>query len=152
MLEVWFDRDGSDEKVYTRTTHFKTMRPSTLSAQGLFDMLQELLQCLGIQAINSDKCTQLVGIGTDGSSANIAGGGLKGLVEVKPSWMFWTWCLAQGLELALKDALKTMYIDSVDGMLLNLYLLYAKSPKKCRQLEEVIADLKECLALVDSGS
>ena len=62
------------------------------------------------------------------------------------------WCLAHRLELALKDALKTTYFDSVDGMLLNLYLLYAKSPKKCRQLEEVVADLKECLALVDSGS
>ena len=74
---VWFDRDGSDEKVCTRTSHFKIMRPSVLNAQGLFDVLQELLQCLGIQAIDSEKCTQLVGIGTDGFSANIAGGGLK---------------------------------------------------------------------------
>ena len=131
----------------TRTTHFKIMRPSVLSAQGLYDMLQELLQCLGIQAIDSEKCTQLVWIGMDGSSANIAGGGLKGLVEAKLPWMFWMWCLAHRLELALKDALKTTYFDSVDGMLLNLYLLYAKSPKKCRQLEEVIADLKECLAM-----
>lgn len=37
-------------------------------------------------------------------------------------------------------------------MLLNLYLLYSKSPKKCHQLEEVISDLKECLSLVDGGS
>ena len=66
--------------------------------------------------------------------------------------MFWMWCLAHTLELAIKDALKTTYFDSVDGMLLNLYLLYLKSPKKCRQLEEVIADLKECIALVEGGS
>ena len=78
--------------------------------------------------------------------------GLKGLVEAKLTWMFWMWCLAHRLELAIKDALKTTYFDSVDGMFLNLYLLYSKSPKKCRQLEEVIAELKECLALVDSGS
>ena len=152
MLVVWFDKDGTDEKVSTRTSHFKVMRPSTVTGQGMFDMLQELLQSLGIEAIDSEKCTRLVGIGTDGASANIAGGGLKGLVEAKLPWMFWMWCLAHRLELAIKDALKTTYFDSVDGMLLNLYLLYSKSPKKCRQLEEVIADLKECLALVDGGS
>ena len=152
MLVVWFDKDRTNEKVSTRTSHFKIMRPSTVTAQGVFDMLQELLQSLGIQAIDSEKCTRLVGIGTDGASANIIGRGLKGLVEAKLPWMFWMWCLAHGLELAIKDALKTRYFDSVDGMLLNLYLLYSKSPKKCRQLEEVIADLKECLALVDGGS
>ena len=62
------------------------------------------------------------------------------------------WYLVHTLELAIKDALKTTFFVSVDGMLLNLYLLYSKSPKKCRQLEEVIADLKECFALVDGGS
>ena len=38
-------------------------------------------------------------------------------------------------------------------MLLNLYmyLLHAKLPKKGQQLGEVIADLKECLGLVDGG-
>ena len=81
VLAVWFDWDGSDEKVCTRTSHFKIMKPSILNAQGLFDVLQELLQCLGIQVITSEKCTELVGIGTNGASAKIAGGGLKGLVE-----------------------------------------------------------------------
>ena len=154
MLAVWFDRDRSDEKVCTRTSHIKIMRPSILSAQGLFDVLQELLQCLGIQVIDSENCTQLyvVGIGTDGASAKIAGGDFKGIVVAKVPWKFLMWCLAHSLELALNDALKTTYFDSVNGMLLNLYLLYAKSPKKRRQLGEVIADLKECLALVDGGS
>ena len=117
----------------TRTSHFNILRPSILNAQGLFDLLQELLQCLGIPAINSEKCTQLVGISTNDTSANIAGGSLKGLVEAKLPWMFWMWCLAHRLELALKDALKTtymyMYFDSFDGILLNLYVLYAKAPK-----------------------
>ena len=149
---VWFDKDGTDEKVSTRISHLKIMRPSTATAQGMFDMLQESLQNLGIEAIDSEKCTQLVGIVTDGAPANIVGGGLKGLVEAKVPWMFWMWCLAHRLELTSKDVLKTTYFNSVDGMLLNLYLLYSKSPKKCQQLEEVIADLKECLALVDGGS
>lgn len=152
VLVVWFDKGGPDEKVFTRTSHFKIMRPSTITAQGMFDILQESLQSLGIEAMDSEKCTRLVGIGTDGASANIAGGGLKGLVEAKLLWMFWMWCMAHRLELAIKDAVKTTYFDSVDGMLLNLYFLYSKSKKKCRQLEEIIADLKQCLALVDGGS
>ena len=98
VLVIWFDKDGTDEKVSTRTSHFKIMRPSTVTAQGMFDMLQESLQNLGIEAIDSEKCTRLVGIGTDGASANIASGGLKGLVEAKLPWMFWMWCLAHRLE------------------------------------------------------
>lgn len=53
------------------------------------------------------------------------GGDLKGLIETELPWMFWMWCMAHRLELAIK---KTSF-DLVDGMLLNLYTLYAKSPK-----------------------
>ena len=121
VLVVWFDKNGGDEKLCTRTSHFKIMRPSTVNAQGLFDTLQEVLQNLGIQAIDSEKCTRLVGIGTDGASANITGGDLNGLKEAKLPWMFWMWCLAHRMELAVRDALKMTYFSSVDGMLLNLY-------------------------------
>jgi hypothetical protein len=34
----------------------------------------------------------LVGVGTDGVSANIAAADLQGVVEVKIPWMFWNWC------------------------------------------------------------
>jgi len=61
------------------------------------------------------------------------------------------WCLAHRLELAIKDALKDMSSDLIDNMLLWLYLLYEKLPKKCRQLEEIITDLRECLSIEDSG-
>ena len=53
------------------------------------------------------------------------------------------WCLAHRLELAIKDALTGTFFDSLDEMLLRLYYLYQKSPKKCRELERVITDLKE---------
>ena len=45
------------------------------------------------------------------------------------------------LELAIKDALKSTF-DEIDEMLLRLYYLYEKSPKKCRELEDIVADLK----------
>ena len=37
-------------------------------------------------------------------------------------------------------------------MLLRYYLLYEKSPKKCRQLEDVVVELKESLSTEDSGT
>ncbi len=41
--------------------------------------------------------------------------------------------------------------DAIGEFLLRLYYLYEKSPKKCRELEEVFADLKECLSFDDAG-
>ena len=61
------------------------------------------------------------------------------------------WCLAHRLELAVKDALKSTAFDAVDDMLLKLYYLYEKLPKKCRELEEVISDLKGCITFDEAG-
>ena len=61
------------------------------------------------------------------------------------------WCLAHHLELAVKDALKGTAFNASD-MLLKLYYLYKKSPKKCRQVEAAISDLKNCINFDDGGS
>lgn len=56
-----------------------------------------------IEAIDAavEDCKRLVGIRTDGATANIASGGLKGLVEKELPWVNWMWCLAHRLELAI---------------------------------------------------
>ena len=41
--------------------------------------------------------------------------------------------------------------ELIDEMLLRLYYLCEKSPKKCRELEDIISDLKECLCFDDAG-
>ena len=64
----------------------------------------------------------LVGIGTDGPSANIAAAGMKGLVEEELPWVFWMWCLAHRVELAIKDALSHTSFELIDEMLLRLYM------------------------------
>ena len=51
--------------------------------------------------------------------------------------MVFIWCIAHRLELALSDALKTTEFQEVDDMLLKMYFLYKKAPKKLRQLEEL---------------
>lgn len=75
---------------------------------------------------------------------NIAAGGLRGHLEESVPWVVVIWCLAHRLELSLKDALKGTLFSSIDDMLLRAYYLYHKSPKKCRELEEVVASLQIC--------
>ena len=92
------------------------MRPDRVNAAGLFECLQKSLQQLGVSVISAENCKRLIGIGTDGASANIAAAGLKGLVEKEIPWIFWMWCLAHRVELALKDALKHTAFDLIDDM------------------------------------
>ena len=60
--------------------------------------------------------------------------------------------MAHRLELSVKDALKGTSFDLIDDMLLRLYYIYEKSPKKCRELEEVIKDLQQFIQFEDSGT
>ena len=153
LLVVWLDKDGqtNGERVVTRTSYLKVTRPLTATAKGIFDVLQTALQGLGISAISREECAKIVGIGTDGASANIAGAGLKGLVEKEIPWVVWMWCMAHRLELAVKDVLKHTHFELVNNMLLRLYFLYESSPKKCRELEEIVTELRECLSIEDGG-
>ena len=48
------------------------------------------------------------------------------------------------LELAIKDALKNTYFSTIDKLLLRMYYLYENSPKKCRQLQDIVDELKQC--------
>ena len=148
MMAVYFNREGADEKVSTNISYFKISKPSSTSALGLFDLLQEALQrILGISAITAEDCSALVGVGTDGAAVNVAGAGLMGMVEGRLPWVVWSWCMAHRLELAVRDAFKGSTFDLIDDMLLRLYLLYEYSPKKCRELQEICSDLKQCLIL-----
>ena len=74
--------------------------------------------------------------------------GLKGLIEERLPWIFWSWCMAYKLELAIRDAFKGTMLDLIDEILLRLYMfIYENSSKKCQELEEICSDLKECLSI-----
>ena len=121
VLVVWCEHDEADEKVCMRMEYLTVVRPQSVTAEGLFEVVECRLQGLDVDEMSAEQCKKLVGIGTDGASANVAVRGLKGLVEERLSWVFWMWCLAHRLELAIKDALK---------VLLKLYYLYERSPTK----------------------
>ena len=123
-----------DEKVCTKTTYFKVCRPSTVTAKGLLEVLEHALQMLGIPAITFESCNKLVGLGTDGASANVAARGLKGLVEDKVDWIFWMWCLAHRIELALKFMeYCRLYTFSIHNKIHLIVLWNAIMASTCKQ-------------------
>ena len=83
---VWCD---TDEKIHTCIDFLTVNRPEKADAGGLFRSLKCGLERLGINAVNKEACKKLVGIATDGASANVASGGLRGLVEQELGWIFW---------------------------------------------------------------
>ena len=109
FLIVWFDQNGANEKVCARSNYL-VCKPSSVSAEGLLDVLCYALRKLGVLEFDAIACSKLVGFGTDGASANRAHAGLKGLVEKELPWIYWMWCLAHRLELAVKDSFKKYLI------------------------------------------
>lgn len=59
--------------------------------------------------------------------------------------------MAHHLELAIKDAIRPTAFALVDELLLRLYYLYEKSLKQCRELEDIISNLKACFTFDDAG-
>lgn len=86
LMVVYCDTSGDDEKVHTKTVYFQVFQPLSLAGTGLFESVKDALLGLGITEFSAEHCTKLIGIGTDGASANIAKEGLKGLVEQKLQW------------------------------------------------------------------
>lgn len=151
FLVVWCEVNSSDEMVHSRLSYFTVARPNTVTGEGLFECLQGALGHFGIAQLSSESCKFPVGIGTNGASPNIVAAGLKGLVEKGLPWIFWVWCLAHRLELAVQDALKHTTFEYIEEMLLRLYYPYECSPKKCRELDNIVADLKQYLSFDDNG-
>ena len=88
---------------------------------------------------------KLVGIRCDGASVNMGANGLHGLLEQDVSWVISFWCLIHRLQLALK----IYFFSTIDDMLTQLYLLYEKSHKKCRAMDEIVDSLQTCLSNED---
>ena len=76
---------------------------------------------------------------------NLVARAFKGLVKEERPWIVVVWCFAHHLELAIKDAPKNTFFSTTNERMLRLYYIYRKAPKKCRELEDLIAELSECL-------
>jgi len=54
----------------------------------------------------------------------------------------WMSCYAYCLELDCKDIFSSQLFNNIAEMLLRLYYLYSKSPKKSHELADIVEDLK----------
>ena len=153
-------KDDSARKVRSCTKLLSLLSPEKADADGLLKCLSNALQPLGVtdvldqvNVIGVSGKPVLVGGGTDGASVNIAQhSGMRGKMQSALPWLMWSWCYAHRLELACKGALTSTLFKDIEEMLLRLYYLYHKSPKKCRDLVAVIDDLKEVFELPNGGN
>ena len=152
--------DASVEEVRSCARYFAIQEPKRADANGLIECLGKALEPLGIEHI-LDKSSVLgvtgkpllVGGGTDGASNNIAEqNGMKGKIQTKLPWIYWASCYAHYLELACKEALMSPLFKDIVEMLLRLYYIYSKFPKKCQELTDIMDDLKEIFQFPNGGN
>ena len=83
--------------------------------------------------------SRLVGYSYDGASANCGKKeGVKTILQIDCEWLTFGWCVAHLFELALKDSLGKTAFSEVDELILCIYYLYKKLPKKLQQLRELV--------------
>ena len=76
---------------------------------------------------------------------------MKGIMQRALPWLFWAWCYAHRLELACKDSFSSILFNEIQDVLLRLYYLYEKSPKKSRELVDIVTDLQETFGFPKGG-
>lgn len=148
--------DAASETIKSCARFFSIEVPNRADSDGLLECLGESLKMLGIT--NLDKANVLgtkpilIGGGTDGASVNISNqNGMKGKIQKELPWIFWAWCFAHRLELACKDSLSSGLFADIAEMLLRLYYLYQKSPKKSKELADIVSNLKEVFEFPKGG-
>ena len=132
-----FDAFAKDGIVLMRTLFFSARHLSSDTGVGLFASLKAAVEHMNVE----DWRTKMIGFGCDGASVNMAEDGLNGLLKNEFPWIFVFWCLGHRLELSIKDALKSTFFSTIDDLLLRLYIIYEKSPKKCRVLNDIMEEL-----------
>ena len=95
----------------------------------------------------------MIAFGADGTNSNSGevGVAITALKEEFGEWIAFIWCVSHRLELGIKDALVGTVFDDIEDLLLNVYLLYKKSPKKLRELQVIHDSYKE-IAEFEIGS
>ena len=162
IVIMGFQKDDTAGEVGTFARYFSLEVPAKADADGLIGCLQKAVGAIGPSVPGENSVLSktnvletkpiLVGGGTDGASVNVASqNGMRGKMQRELPWLFWSWCYAHRLELACKDSFTSNLFRSVSEMLLRLYSLYSRSPKKLRELTDLVSDLKQVFEFPESG-
>ena len=152
-----FCKDDTTGEVRSFARYFSIEVPTKADSDGLIACLQQSLQALGVDNLLSKESVLagkpiLIGGGTDGASVNVGEQNrMKGKMQRELPWLFWAWCYAHRLELTYKDSFTSELFNNITDVLLRLYYLYSKSPKKLRKLTDVVSDLKQVFEFPKGG-
>lgn len=106
--------------------------PEHAHADGLKQCIEEAFQKIGIVPMYK----QLSNLNVDGASVNTGlHNGLGVKMKESAPWLSTIHCFNHCLELAVKDTFDKTFFKEVDNMLLKLFYLYRKSPKRLRELK-----------------
>ena len=104
------------------------------TAEGIKASIEETFARIGLTTFTE----RLTGLNVD--STNVNRGihrGLAALMKQQSPWLQVIHCFNHRVELALKDTFSTTSFSKIDEMLMKLYYLYQKSPKRLRELREL---------------
>ena len=137
------------DKIKIMTSFVKLVHMKSADAPGVIECMKDAFTCIGIE---EDFYAKLVGFGSDGASVNRGRKeGVKTILQRDNEWLTFGWCVAHRMELALKDGLSGTSFDDVDNLILNMYYLYKKSPKKLRQLQQLVGIYEEADEFCEGG-
>jgi hypothetical protein len=156
---LYCSQDDEAKEIRSCTRYLALLNPARSTAEGLIDCLDSALKRLSIDihqkdgVLKADCRPVLVGGGTDGASVNIGiHRGMKTQMQDILPWLFWAWCFSHRLELSCRDAFKSSLFVEINEMLLCLFYLYHKSPKKTQELAAIGQDLKEVYNFPKGGN
>ena len=113
--------------------------PPNAKAPGILAALDNAFAKFGIPNWKE----KLLGFCSDGASVNFGQvRGVSALLKAQSPWIVSVWCLAHRLELAVKDAFKGTYMDTVIEILTTIYYFYKGSSKRNREAQE-LADIMD---------
>ena len=103
------------------------------SASALTAAIKSSFQSIGIT-----ETIKLIGFTSDGASVHRGDkNSVKTSLRENSPWLVFIWCIAHRLELAIENALQGTIFDTIDEMILRLFYLHQKAPKKLCQLREL---------------
>ena len=158
VVVLYCQQDDVHKEIRSCARYLSVVTPNKADTDGLVNCLRKALQRLRIDdildrdAVLSTKPI-LIGGGTDGASVNIGQhNSMKSKLQGTLEWLFWAWCYAHRLELASKNGIASSLFKEIEELLLRLYYLYEKSPKKTRELTSIVEDLKEAFDFPGTGN
>ena len=147
------------QKMRSCVRYLSVKEPAKADARGLIAYFCDAMKDIGLDnflykasVLGIEDKPIVVGGGTDGAAVNVGEQRrMKSTMQEALPCLFWPWYYSHRLELACEDALSSKFFIDLEEMLLRQYLLYAKSPKKARELSDIASDLKEVFKLPKGG-